>query len=470
MLLKDIVACSAILLLFQVVLAPNFLLFAHASSISTVPTSYENTLSTDSNQPPQRVDIVSFSIIIDEANDFDQLADWLEVLNFRNFTFVIVEDVTNVYILENATRLGILKQYGEIIPRLPYLQGYDPAYRVLYANFTLNEFVSAIGYSPKGVMDFIPDTYTSQYLLNRGVEYYQGYCFDQYNIDRISSRGGFQMPYYSNSSNILCPNFDAGGIVVLPHSTWDWTASFTVSHNLQLHPLNLMNMKYSGNQTAKNYFLNLVDATLAGSSPFGYATIQFEWSWLLRDGDEWQVLDWLQTLIHSRTTYQYLTFGDAVSWFKANYNQTPTYRIDFTSPYDGTRIEWFYSLTSRVARIGNNVISYVDYSNQQPDRYLTTHSPIVWDSPASSTNSIDNSLSFKVDALGGGYLRAPISTASVSYNGDLEDFAAYYSQMKSASSQTQLMVTVSFILIAAAALAGVFVTHKRKRLLSNDRT
>jgi hypothetical protein len=444
-------------------------LFIFCSKPTAPPNSSSDVSLTDS--PNGQTKIVSMSIIIDEPSYFDQLADWLHVLNFRNFTFVVIEGVTNDYILKNSTRLAILRQYGEIIPRLPYMQGYAPDNRIFNANFTLNEFAGALGYTPKGVMDFVPDTYTSQYLLTRGVEYYQGYCFDQYNIDWTTTRGGFQMSYFANSSNILCPNLASGGMVVLPHSTWDWAASFTVSHNLQLHPLNLMNIKYVRNQTAKNYFLSLIDGTLASSKPFGYVTIQFEWSWFMRDGDVRQGLDWLQTLMSTRPSYHYLTFEDAVSWFKANYDQTPTYAINFTSPYNGNKIEWLYSLSNRVARIGNDVVSYIDYTDQQPDKYLTSYSPIFWGFPANSTNSIDNSLSFKVDALGGGYLRAPVYSESVPYDGDLGSFEAYYAQMVYAKTRTQQTLALALVsLIASVTVAGVFVTKRRKRLLSKERT
>ncbi len=439
--------------------------------MSSVTSIQPCSFSSVSRSPNTQANIVSISIIIDEASYFDQLSEWLKVLDYSNFTFVVVEGVTNAYVLENSTRLNNLMQFGEIIPRLPLMQAYEPNNRILNANFTLSEFTKALGHTPKGVMDFIPDTYTSQYLLTRGVEYYQGYCFDQYNIDRITTRGGFQMPYYANSSNVLCPNLIPSGMVILPHSTWDWSASFTVSHNLQLHPLNLMNMNYGRNLAAKEYFLDLLDSSLESSTPFGYATIQFEWSWLLRDGDAWQVLDWLQTLLSTRPSYHYLTFEDAVSWFKANYDQTPTYRINFTSPYDGTQIEWFHNLSSRVARTGNNIVSYVDYTNQKPDRYLTSYSPIFWDSPASSANSIDDSLSFKVDALGGGQMRAPLSSESVPYDEDLETFGPYYTKMVSARTRTQQVLAVaSVFLIASAVVAGVLVTNRRKRLLSKERT
>src|SRR3990170_244326 len=458
--LGSVVICTSILLLSLSGVSSGALAFASVQ-FGITPASQPNSVT------PTK--IVSLSIIIDEANHFDELADWLRDLNFRNFTFVVVEGTTNAYILENATRLNTLKQYGEIIPRLSFMQGYAPSNRILNANFTLNEFADALGYVPKGVMDFVPDTYTSQYLLTRGVEYYQGYCFDQYNVDRMTTRGGFQMPYYANQSNILCPSQSTGGMVVLPHSTWDWSASFTVSHNLQLHPLNLMNMKYPGNQTAKAYVLSMLDDSLAGSSPFGYVTVQFEWSWLFQDGDVSQVLDWIRTLLSTRPSYRYLTFEDTVDWFRGNYEQTPTYRINFASPFDGTRIEWYYSLSGRVARVDEKVVSYVDYTRQQPDRYLESFTPLFWGSPSNSTNSLDNSLSFKIDALGGGALRATVSTEAVPFDGDLQYFETYYVEMNLANSMRQQVFALgSIVLVVFSTVVAFRVKRRRKGLSSKD--
>jgi hypothetical protein len=451
------------LLLLQYLVVTSAL-FAANQSLLTATATKADLVSSEAAQLNNHTNIVSLSIIIDEARDFDQLDAWLKALNFRNFTFVVVEGATNDYILNNSTRLSVLEQYGKIIPRIPYGPGYAPDNRVQNANFTLNEFTKALGYTPKGVMDFIPDTYTAQYLLTRGVEYYQGYCFDQYNIDLMTTRGGFQMPYYANASNILCPSRSTGGIVILPHSTWDWVASFTVSHNIQLHPVNLMNLKFEGGgkSAAKSYFLNMIDDTFAGSNPFGYVTVQFEWSWCCRDADPTQVLDWIQTLLSTRPSYNYWTFEEAADWFKANYAQTPTYRIEFTSPYDGEQIEWYYSLTSRVARIGNDVVSYVDYTDQQLDKYLSTYTPLSWKPPANVTTVIDNSLQFKVDALGGGYLRAPVATSVFPYSGDLQFFAENFDEpgLPQNDPTLQKIILFSVVFFIVGAIVVVLAKHK----------
>jgi hypothetical protein len=455
-----------ILLFLQLCLALNASPFTNAQSGSTATAAQDSLPPTDFVQLTNQTNIVALSIIIDEASYFDQLAAWLKTLNFKNFTFVVVEGATNDYILKNVTRLNLLMQYGRIIPRIPYSPGYAPDNRVQNANFTLNEFTQALGYTPKGVMDFIPDTYTAQYLLTRGVEYYQGYCFDQYDIDLMTTRGGFQMPYYANASNILCPNRSTGGMVILPHSTWDWVASFTVSHNIQLHPVNLMNLTFEGGgkSAAKSYFLNMINETFAGSSPFGYVTVQFEWSWCCRDADPTQVLDWIQTLLSTRTSYNYWTFEEAANWFKANYEQTPTYRIDFKSPYDGEQIEWYYSLVSRVARIGNDVVSYVDYTDRQPDKYLSTYTSLSWKPPANVTTVIDNSLQFKVDALGGGYLRAPVATSTVPYSGDLQFFAENFKEagLSQNDSTLQKIILFSVVFFIVGAIIVVMARTKGK--------
>jgi methyl-accepting chemotaxis protein len=124
---------------------------------------------------------------------------------------------------------------------------------------------------------------------------------------------------------------------------------------------------------------------------------------------------------------QYLvTYEEFVDWFKLNYPTTPEYRINFTSPYDQERIEWYYSNESRVARIGSYVVSYVDYTIQLSDKYLNQTATIYWGNASDPKNCVDDSLAFYVDALGGGRLRHPPSTLPIPYTGDLRDFSKYY--------------------------------------------
>src|SRR3972149_245424 len=146
--------CFIALLFSQISMLPRLSPYADAQASQATGASSGTSLTQEANKDSQ-TNIVALSIIIDEAIHFDELATWLRALDFRNFTFVVVESKSNWYILRNATRVSILKQYGKVIPRLPYMQAFEPASRVGAANFTLNEFADALGYVPKGMMDFI---------------------------------------------------------------------------------------------------------------------------------------------------------------------------------------------------------------------------------------------------------------------------------------------------------------------------
>jgi hypothetical protein len=401
------------------------MLFASLLSVKLVPVEVNASEKTSVKSYSNHSNFISISVIIDKNQDFDALTSWLSSLNYNRFTFII-DNVAESYILNNATRVNILKQYGKLIPRLDYYQLWSTDNRRILIDSELSNYSNKVGYIPKGVMDFCPDTFTANYLLTKGVQYYQGYCFDQYAIDYITERGGFQMPYYASSTHILVPSTKSGGIVVLPHSTWDWVASFKVDHNLQAHVDNLMTIFNNSRALAKNYFLSFIDNTFAGSEPFGFVNFQFEWSWTLKWNNTDVAKDWISTLMTEYSQYL-VTYEEFVDWFKLNYPITPEYRIDFTSPFDQERIEWYCSNESRVARIGSYVVSYVDYTMQLSDKYLNQTAAINWGGNASDPkNCVDDSLTFYVDALGGGRLRYPPSTLPVPYTGDLRDFSKYY--------------------------------------------
>jgi hypothetical protein len=377
-------------------------------------------------QAQTKKEIVSFSIIFDyyQGSDyFDQLSSWLNSLDYHNFTFVLWEETENS-ILYNASRVNTLKEYGKIIPRRDYLQQFTPQQRKDAIDSMITKYNTTIGEIPKGLMSFIPDTYTSQYLLERNFTYIQGYCFDQYVIDFMTMRGAFQMPYYANPFHVNMPNTQSRGIVILPHSLWDWIASFKISHNLHTHPHMIKTIFDEDVERAKDYFLKLIDYSLYGSEPFGYCTFQFEWNWIYAWNYTEYIKDWIQELL-SRD-YTFMDFEEVAQWFRENYQLTPTYRINFISPYTNERIEWYYDTKIRVARIENQVVSFIDYTKQNPDKYLTKTQTIHWDQPQTDLNCIDTRLEFEIDALGGGYLRAPIKTQPYYYTGDLANFQLTY--------------------------------------------
>ena len=368
-------------------------------------------------------EIVVFSVMIEADIDFDYFLSWLKDLNYTHFTFVLWEEAED-NILNNATRVNALKNYGEIIPRRDYLQLSTPQERRNKIDEMVEKYNNSLGYTPKGIMSFIPDTFTVQYLLEKNFSYIQGYCFDQYVIDYMTMRGGWQMPYYANLSHVLVPNSQKS-IVVFPHLTWDWIESFRISHHLNTHPLNLKEF-FDGDATkAKAYWLSLIDSSLSCSEPFGFAVCQFEWQWLCKEKWENVTKDWICTLVKTQN-YAFLNFEETAEWFLTNYSSSPIYKIIFVSPYTGERIEWYYDNRNRIARIGSEIVSYVNYMNQTQDRYLNQIAQMNWGTTPSESNCIDYSLQFEIDALGGGYLRSPIKTATFTYKGDLSSFAKFY--------------------------------------------
>ena len=369
----------------------------------------------------------SFLIILDEPKYADTLIAWLQDLDFHNFTFAVRRDqwyghnMSDYWIL-NQTRLDILKAYGVLIPETFWMQQYPPDQRRSIIDGLVNEWVNVVGYAPNGIFDFEPDTYTMNYCRCKGFEYVTGYCFDQYAIDWMTERGGWQLPYYASPNHVLIPTNSDEAVVVFPHQVWDWISSFTITHNLHTHPLSLMGF-FGGNVTlAKTYFLDLIDRSLEGSDPFGFASIQFEWSWHCNNNLQGQVKDWIQTLLSTRN-YSYWTLQDVTGWFKNEYSSTPSYTVNFCSPYDNETVEWFYNQNKRVARVNGEVVSYINYENQNPDKFLNhTFVPDISVSPNNPDNCVDDSLNFTIDGIGGGQYRAPIRDNGTAYNGTLGNF------------------------------------------------
>jgi len=242
-------------------------------------------------------------------------------------------------------------------------------------------------------------------------------------VDWMTERGGWQLPYYASHEHVLIPNnVSSHGVVVFPHQVWDWVSSFTVSHNLHTHPLSIIRSIFDGNaDLAGNYFLDLIERSLE-AEPFGFAPVQFEWCWHYRNDVHNYVKNWTQTLL-STPSYDFWTYEDVAEWFNNEYSATPDYHVDFSSPFDSQEIEWYYCKDFRVARVGDEIVSYVRYDEQESDKFLvSTFTPNTSLSPHAVENSIDNSLTFEIDALGGGEYRSPIRDSGVPYFGELSDY------------------------------------------------
>ena len=405
---------------------------------------------------------VSLLIILDQPEYADPLIAWLQDLGFRNFTFAVVRDQwygenMSDYWLLNQTRLDALKAYGVLIPQTFIMQQYSLEQRRSIIDELIDEWVNVVGYAPKGIFDFQPDTYTMNYCKSKGFEYVTGYCFDQYSIDWMTERGGWQLPYYASKNHVLVPNNDSGGIVVFPHQVWDWVSSFTISHNLHTHILSLVDFFNGNTSLAENYFLNLIDSSLEGQEPFGFASVQFEWVEHFSHNVQGVVEDWIQTLLSTRN-YNYWTLQDITTRFKNEYASTPTYTVNFRSPYDNESIEWFYNQDKRVARVNDEVVSYINYDEQSSDKFLnSTFQPDLTDFSYSHNpnNCVDDSLNFTIDGLGGGEYRAPIRDNGTVYNGTLANFP-------NENPLPEIPASLPVILISMALTGIICFAYKRR--------
>jgi hypothetical protein len=414
-------------------------------SVSVLPQA--NSLSTGKRQVTI-VPAIDFNV-----ESYETVYPWLSSLPKTNFTIVLMnweslagEQVTN------------LQSLGELIPGLVLgLQCYDVATREAWVNGTLETWETKFGSLPNGIFVFQPDTAILNFIKNAGLTYVLGYCFDQYVIDFMTERGGWQLPYYASESHVLRPNNEtSGGVVVYPHVTWDWIDSFTLSHSY----CNLVPEAYAMvNVDVVQYCYDLTVQTLDNAEPFGYATFWFSWHTdpTIRDYIE-DIID-LVTSDETITTDNLSTF---TSWFNRNYEKTPTYQLSFTSPHSGQTIEWYYSTDFRVARTNGTVVSYIDYDVQGSDIYLKSIASINSEGAWSSANDIDNSLTFTIDALGGAVNRAPINQTGFPYSGDLSSFPAEYA-MRAPATIFRLVVALFFALFIACSFVIVVL---RKRLVS----
>jgi hypothetical protein len=399
--------------------------------------------------------IVTLSIWINfGAVDFDGFYAWFAGCE-SNYTFVLAN-----WERLNSTQISWLKSQAELIPSISYLQVYDPATRVSVVDAYLNSWKTTFGSYPKGIFSFQPDTYIVNYTSRKyGIEYFHGTCFDQYLSDFMTQRGGWQLPYYANETHVLVPNTNAGGVVIFPHETWDWIASFVDNVQISTHPL--WEPGVSEDSQVPYYVLQIINRTLNGVTPFGYSTFMFEYDWVKDNNRLWICKEIIGNLT-SWDNVEILTLEDAANWFKATYDSTPTYHVSFQSPFSGDTIEWYYSTDCRIARVSDHIVSFVDYEKQDPDIYLTTNATIDWQAELSTNNDIDNSLNFTINALGGVYLKAPVTTDEFYYpaSRSLANFPKYY--YDSLNSSNEIISFGIFFIAFAIFLVAVIIAFRRK--------
>ena len=369
--------------------------------------------------------IFNLGLIIEDLNTTERqwCMDWISQFDpFVKWNFILWQPYGN---LNDEVFVNFLRVRGLLMGSEGYVQAKTPIQREKEVDAMVNTF-KTLNITLKGLFMFQPDTYTMNYAYSRyNFEYCVGYCFEQYLVDFMTMKGGWQLPYYHNPEHALKPAEANEGLVVFPHVIWDWASSLTYSHHLNTHILNPYPDIYPSSSQAVNYCLKLVNESLSCSEPFGYASAMFEWSWIINHQDfNGTTKDYYQRIINQKGSICQL-YNETASWFRASYPKTPTYRVAFTSPYDGQQIEWYLNPDFRIARVGSYVKSYVIFGSQT-DIWLNNVCYVDFNMPWSQSNCIDNSLKFDIDDLGGGILRDSPKGGSVYYTGNLADFPTFY--------------------------------------------
>ena len=369
--------------------------------------------------------IINIGIIVDvDSRETTLVREFVEGLPYTNSLYFVIEEWDS---LKNKDFVQFMKDRGEIIPAFSYLQTYEPEDRKRYVDHFLGEFKRFIGYYPKGIFTFQPDTYTANYLRDKyNISYIIGYAFDQYLVDYMSMRGGWQAPYYGSRENVIVPS-RTGGVVILPHLTWDWIARYTLDHRCNTHPENSYQVFEKDSMKALEYMKVLIGQTLDRLEPFGYAMVGFEFKNMgLRAGILGMVREYYSWIIEWSGA-EIMTPSQTVEWFTTKFAGTPEYRIRFRSPATGEEVEWFFNPYYRLARSGWFVKSFLDYAEQKPDPYLNKGGFVNFYQKPTATNQIDTSLTFKIDALDQKGDYSKMGHVGVMYLGPLPLFPLLYS-------------------------------------------
>jgi len=412
--------------------------------------------------------IISLSLIMDKPTSWSEsyytrLTNFLATLNYRHWTFGVWDNAFDIWI-DNKTRLDKLKEYGEVIPRLAYMQQRTQDDKITYTDNVFGNWLEKVGYYPSGIFDYtFPDTFVANHVKDKyGCIYYQGVTFDAYRVDYCSSVGSWQLPYYYDEGNIMLPRKSGRSLVMLPHNLWDWYASFVVSQNVNTHPENLLNDTIKDPEQARNYFFNLIDANAQACEPFAYASIQVEYCWICDYNIEPYVKSWFADLLTK--DYDFMSYKEVASWFMAHYDSNPVYQIDFVSPFNNERIEWYWSTKYRIARHNGCVVSFLEYDKQGTDKYLFLAQPINWGksgNPSDPDNTIDLSLNLTINAL------RPKTTGSYAYTGRLDQFPLNYVPEKNGLQET---VGLAIFVAIASGTVGLIAFILRKGCFKQNRS
>lgn len=414
---------------------------------------------------------VGISIIID-VGEVDDCLNLLDKFNYSKWSIVLASGLIEEGVLDNSSFVQKITKYGEILPALWMVQAHNNTWKENVVDDFISRWETKLGYRPYGFFMFQPDTYVSNYLYSKGILYVQGYCIDQYAIDWMTMRGGWQQPYYASSKHVLIPSMSKG-IVVLPHVIWDYRDSFEIDHQYDSQPIDSYSMFNGDYEHAKDYVLNLMDEVLTKTEPMAYFLSQneiFGWQGQFNSESVFNHTDFFRCIIDIANLHgaEVEMFNETAKWFNDQFSQNPIYRVqDFVSPYSGKKSEWYWDSKYRITRFDGYVVGYVEYEKQAEDPYLVSTGDYPSGSPHDPSNCINDSLRFTIDDFGNGRYRAPAEGNRVFYPEDLEDFPSFYQATPEFPS---FHVLPLFIIATLLAAIICFVMKQSKTSFGASRT
>ena len=269
------------------------------------------------------------------------------------------EDVLSLLgdFLASGDRIGL--SFGQT-----FFNQMEPAERLQYVDGCMATFRDTFGYYPHIIQSYYIDAYTLNHISTQypTVKAAIAYVNHEVYCDHFKSVGAYYMPYYPSKMNTLLPSSDEDkvDIVALPYIHRDITNCILHQNvNYNLNP-------QDGYKVAKNwtkYFRELFQAYTEGWDLFGLALYLIDLAYhdLPTELIE-QDLSYIQKQVQSRKCSNLLDI-EFVSWFRSEFQKTPSYRWVYTEPGNRSSLwEWRFTPYHRTGYINGEIYEVRTYS------------------------------------------------------------------------------------------------------------
>jgi hypothetical protein len=350
----------------------------------------------------------------------DEQLELLRAVGAYNVTLVCRED--------NPDKIkSIYDAFGNyagcIVPELSFMQTLQPSEREQAVDARFTAFKSVSGSYPSGIFSFQLDTYTLNYLRDKfKVDFAVGNICDQVNIDFMSLRGGFAMPYYASRRHSLVPARvrDDASVLVVPPFAVAPTNRYHFDNN---HLIDLYNQGVDAEE------FKYVSLNYPFFTPF---FLELDWLINLNSAEALRLFTESYSWVYEN--FHVVTAEEFAEIFESSFSVTPQYHFVYTSSSlddfpetKGWKIEWLMSSDCRIARVGDKVVSALSYKVQSEDPFLASSKKINFMGSRfgeDPNNIVRTDLSFDIDALWQSEYgnRTLKKTGYAVYTGRLEDF------------------------------------------------